>query len=564
MTMSDVWQRNAKFANETASLQSRLQERMNEVRTEFKAINEAVQTMEESILEFYSVLDSANVIVRMTREEAEKKKTVVRDNEKRIPKIVSNFDLAYSKWLDAMDAHVVSRANEKSKIVAKSGSGPGKQPRHTAQVAYKRRLDSGPNDNSKKKKSAKNTSVKTIVGDHDRLRLQMKENEEEGNDGDTAAKNKSSSANHIRFDADSLNSEQFVDNDDEISEELTDETTSENDDAISYLSDDLDPVVGLPYESEVAYFDSLSIERMNELDRLAKAMREDPSVGTDDWEVLQHVNMQHLEDNLYLACYKEQGLEEVSVQLIQADKYDRWKKNNSATKVDTSKGQWRYTVLRTYYLDEDKPIENCRWRYEIHQYYQEKKKWSKGYYSFDNRLFRSHEPATKRELLTDWSEKLTMLKGHSFLFGPFSWEDENEFRIPEEIWIKAIPIVIATKTHLGSLFWQGFSDRVLLVAGCKLEDIEKNKKMAPKEVIKSGGDVLPVLYTDMEPARQKLLVRCFRSSNERFVTCPRVWKEKPIPGRQKKGSKVAAWMDVLSPKQISERQSPKKFSAKKR
>ena len=570
--MSNVWDRNKSVLERSTPIQLEMLSKMDRVRVEFSEVERAVKMMEESFSSMNEIVDNAQRIARLPRDAADNEKSLVIENEKKIPRSKKEFDSAYAKWLYAMGT---SRGVTRKSIVATS-SGPKKEPRHLAskrkdqpplcEVVTKKKSARRLETETDKSKKARNETVAVIaVGASTANKTESDlpagsdahSPEEVHADNESEAGGSTGSSITSRDGAD-LSIPPRGNSDDEMENELYD-------DILSYQSDDSQTTTTPIYDSSESYFKSLTDDRRRDLDERAKLLRGDPTLGTDDWELLQHLNMQSDQDNLYFACYKQKGITEETIQLVQAQKYDRWICNRGArNKVDPKRGQWHCTVLKCYYVDEDEPIEKCRWRYEIHQWYPEKRKWSKGYYSFDDRLFRSSEPARKSELLADWSDKVTLLKNAHFVFGPFSWEaGANEFRVAKQTWVSALPLILARNTKQGFLFWQGFSDSVLLESGCNVDEIEENKKSEDDVVRKAGHRVIPVLYDEMESPRKKSVARCFKSNNERYIICPKVWKDKPVSGRQKKGSKVGAWMDVLSPKQISERVSPKRHSKRK-
>jgi hypothetical protein len=201
-------------------------------------------------------------------------------------------------------------------------------------------------------------------------------------------------------------------------------------------------MVKIPFEytTRGAYLQSLEENEKRRLDELASAMRTNPGIGTNDPKLIVHVNMQE-KDNLYFVCYRLKGLQEKTIQLVQADQYERWGNMKQIREsVDITNGEWYCTILQCYYQDEELPTEVSRWRYQTHAYNKKSRRMRKGYYSFDNRFVRSKVP--KDDTLLDWSEKVSLLNDGAFVFGPFDWKDSDEFCIGLDTWKAALPLLL--------------------------------------------------------------------------------------------------------------------------
>jgi hypothetical protein len=304
-----------------------------------------------------------------------------------------------------------------------------------------------------------------------------------------------------------------------------------------------------PYEAKQDYLNSLSQEKLEMLNHEARKMRDDPTLGSDDWETLLHVNMQD-HDNLYIVCYTLENMTEDTIQIVQADPYERWQNDDSVKNlVDMKKGEWWCTSLQPYWKDEDQPIEHCRWRYQTHGYYPKTNKLTLGFYSFDDRTKRSK--GEKDTMMRDWSEELCLKKSGRFLYGPFSWEDKSEFRISRLDWEKALPAVLKAETKKGTLFWQGFSDALLLKAGASEEHIADCKK---KKSELADCPNLPVLFNEINRSRALGIVRVNKQKKPRKDTCPLIWKyPKRARGRPSEDARIGAYMQVLSSKKRAEK-----------
>lgn len=316
----------------------------------------------------------------------------------------------------------------------------------------------------------------------------------------------------------------------------------------------------IAYRSLKEYLDRfIGYQEMKaDLDKKVLDLRANPAKGTDDWQVLLHANMDETSDNLYFVCYKLRGMKTRTVQLVSADHFDRWGSVQAVRDtVDVKKGAWHCTVMQYYYGDENGPVETTRWRYEVHHKLNVKtKNLSKGYYSFDDKARRSSDTTDKD--LGDWSESVLLTKsGGAFLYGPFSWDrtEDNEFRVSDETWKEALPIILAQNTNDGSLFWQGFSDKLLLRANADPAHIADCKK-AKQEI--PDCPTLPVLFSEMERGKIRETGRVWRSIEEKRKTSPFVWAD-PVPsekGRPKKQDpKVGAWMKQLTGKERKEKVS---------
>lgn len=300
------------------------------------------------------------------------------------------------------------------------------------------------------------------------------------------------------------------------------------------------PVRPMTYQTKEEYFGTLSAEDKERLDKEADLMRKDPTRGTSDGDVIVHINMSD-GPNLYFVCYKLAKMEEESIQLVEADSYDRWGRIDGVrSKMDVSEGEWWCTVLQLYYEDVLFPMESGRWRYQTHEQ-TGKGGMSKGYYSFQDR-FRRGNSATDKDLL-DWSEQLSLLTTGSFLFGPFNWQDHSEFRISPDVWNRALPLILQKRTRGGTLFWQGFSDCMLLRAGCTQEQIDDCKK---RKSMMEDCPPLPVFFSEIHADRQRTMPRVSRSKDERRRICPKVWRTTEVSktGRPNDGVKVGAWMEL--------------------
>ena len=231
------------------------------------------------------------------------------------------------------------------------------------------------------------------------------------------------------------------------------------------------------WKSTWEYNQSLTDVKRIELDEMVKNLRENPTMGTQDWEVITHCCMDDTEDNLFLACYKMRGMTTRTIQLVKAMPYSHWETQKVAHDVKMKRGGWLCVVLQPHYMDGEESNVTTRWRYQVHKWYDRGRKFSSFFYSFDSCDYVPKSSDTRL-----WCEPVYLLRGDSFVYGPFSWSQKEkgkrpvEFRVDVKTWEEALPLILGRGTKEGSLFWRGFDDILLKQAGCGDEEIEGNKK----------------------------------------------------------------------------------------
>ena len=301
------------------------------------------------------------------------------------------------------------------------------------------------------------------------------------------------------------------------------------------------------WKSTWEYNQSLTDVKRIELDEMVKNLRENPTMGTQDWEVITHCCMDDTEDNLFLVCYKMRGMTTRTIQLVKAMPYSHWETQKVAHDVKMKRGGWLCVVLQPHYMDGEESNVTTRWRYEVHKWYDRGRKFSSFFYSFDDCDYVPNSSDTRL-----WCEPVYLLRGDSFVYGPFSWSQKEkgkrpvEFRVDVKTWEEALPLILGRGTKEGSLFWRGFDDILLKQAGCGDEEIEGNKKKG--RFNERSMRMLPVRYVDRDKAWKDVLPVCVRyERNEKFKFHKQLWENPDADENDEKawGEKIGGLMSTL-------------------
>ena len=301
------------------------------------------------------------------------------------------------------------------------------------------------------------------------------------------------------------------------------------------------------------YFSGLSPERNEELNKRVLELRNDPTRGTDDWQVVRHMCMDDSHDNLFFACYQPHGLNVPVIQLVQARSYDIWAGQDEEIGVTIEAGQWYCTALQPYYKDDHLPTEQSTWRYEIHKLTsvegEKEPGFCDGYFSFDDVNRRAVE-----DDLSEWSDGVCLLKSKSghFVYGPFSWEDRTKYSISMETWKQCLPLILEKNTRKGPLFMKGFEDSILMEAGCSSDEIKMNKTTLPSKL---SCRHIPVRWHEREVHVRRWVNRCIYNPNRvKKKFSGYFWEPEGEEGGEKKKRKarVAGYVE-LDPEQKEKR-----------